>query len=1007
MMEQSPTGIPMKPTKFLDKVITLDFQKIFATLSKSALMLSFGRFDMAFVGLFDLANGYKLANDPENLAYNLVISALIDASQLLTEENSSQFNIELENEEDLESHPAYKKFMDELKHLIQNKNYVLEYKHILNPKELPFLEIYKTHFVNYLLLFGITKKRAMLVSNRLPTYFIYALNNEWRSSPEKYGPLHDTLNAPTAAAARRERQWEAYDSYLQREIELPVFGESFSLKDIFIPLRGYHYKVVPRTSGRKKKDDNDPKKVVFWLDAQLSKWLNSNQSKDIIKVLQGGPGSGKSSFTKIWAAKVSARRGIRVLYFPLHHFNILTTIKAAVGEYFKEAADVPINFNPLEENRTGEKILLVFDGLDELVMRGKTAKEAANSFLEELNNFCSLRNAGSPRVKVLLTGRPIAVQEAEQKLRAREGQIIYLLPYYLSEDQAEEYYDQHHILNEDQRHIWWNRFFSFNALPRRNMPEELDNENMDQITTEPLLNYLVALSWQINPDKFNENININEVYEQLIEGVYDREWDNARKHKGLGDLSRDQFVQVLEEIAVCAWQGGDARLTTEPKIEAHIRNRGLENLLKEYKTSAKNGVAKLLTAFYFRKNNKFSIETGDDTFEFTHKSFGEFLAARAIVKLIKSTHQKYVNKDQFSENESNYEILEEWWRVTGQNPLNSDLRQFIINELIIRVADGEPVELWQKTLCFLLREVILHGLPIDRLKKRFNYSEEQRISRNTEETILVALACCARATDILSEIGNPKDILFWLSKLSSSFSNDDFAFKNLNHLNLFEASIPRVNLSQTNLENSNLQNADLSGAHLDAARLQETNLQKANLSIAILDNASIIETNLEEANLKQASLKEANIFAASLQKADLSNVTATRCDFTASNLSGAKLVGAKLARANFTRANCTEADLTAADLQNADLTGVVLTGANLERATLREADFRGADFTNANLKSADLAFADLSSTKGLTYEQLASTKSLYQAKSIPPHLKDRLNLENPKVLNDPSKSAKK
>ncbi|MEO1655267.1 MAG: NACHT domain-containing protein, partial [Bacteroidota bacterium] len=395
---------------------------------------------------------------------------------------------------------------------------------------------------------------------------------------------------------------------LEKEAERSVFGESFSLNGIFIPLRAY-YKV-------KKKGQKD-EKIVVALEESLNNWLEDNNNEATIKVIQGEPGSGKSSFVKWWAARIVKERNISVLFFPLHHFNIHSNIKAGIGEYFKDADAIPLGFNPLEDTKTIRKMLLIFDGLDELVMQGKSSKEAANAFMQEIKDFCRLKNQEKPRFKVLVTGRPIAIQDTEAKLREGEQQILHLLPYYLNDKQKEEYTDPQGLLPVDQRHSWWNKFYAFKYKDPepQNLPKELSTENMDKITTEPLLNYLVALSWNEAPEKFNEDTNINDIYYQLILGVYERAYDQRRRFRGLGDLTFDQFIQILEEIAICAWQGGDARLTTEREIEKHIKDKGLEDLLEEYKSSVKNGVSRLLTAFYFRKYGKEESESKDDTFE--------------------------------------------------------------------------------------------------------------------------------------------------------------------------------------------------------------------------------------------------------------------------------------------------------------------------------------------------------------------------------------------------------
>ncbi len=532
----------------------------------------------------------------------------------------------------------------------------------------------------------------------------------------------------------------------------------------------------------------------------------------------------------------------------------------------------------MEEDQHAEKILLVFDGLDELVMQGKSSQEAARAFMQALKDFCLLKNEGKLRMQVLVTGRPIAIQDTETKLRDGDQQILFLLPYFLNEDQQKKYKDPKKILKKDQRNQWWNHYFRLKGLPNHNLPAELKNKEMDKITTEPLLNYLVALSWKDAPENFGEHTNINDVYFQLMSGVYHRAYDK-RKSKAIGDLQEDDFIQILEEIAVCAWQGGDARVTTARKVEKHIKNRGLGRLLEEYKASAKGGgISRLLTAFYFRKFGKEDTEEKDDTFEFTHKSFGEYLAARAIVELIAATNderQDYKKKSTSRREKRKGWTLEqtlgEWLRMTGNNPIDEDLNQFIINEIKLRKAASENIEEWQETLCEVINEVLATGLPFHLQPQRLSQLEERRQARNTEEALFVALANCSLITEKLSKLdwshATPSE---WLHRLASSASyNNNLAFKNLINLDLKGAILIGGNFMGANLEFSNLGSSQLEGANFVVANLDGADLIGANLVGANLIGANLTGVDLDRADLEVANLEGANLTGANLTNADL------------------------------------------------------------------------------------------------------------------------------------------
>ena len=109
-----------------------------------------------------------------------------------------------------------------------------------------------------------------------------------------------------------------------------------------------------------------------------------------------------------------------------------------------------------------------------------------------------------------------------------------------------------------------------------------------------------------------------------------------------------------------------------------------------------------------------------------------------------------------------------------------------------------------------------------------------------------------------------------------------------------------------------------------------------------------------------------NLRGANLKEVDLTEVDLREVDLTAADLRGVNLTAAKLIVANLTRA---------------DLEGANLTGAKLALAELAVANLTGADLEGAELAGANLTGAYLTGAKGLTYNQLASVKSLFQTSS--------------------------
>jgi ATPase family associated with various cellular activities (AAA) len=209
--------------------------------------------------------------------------------------------------------------------------------------------------------------------------------------------------------------------------------------------------------------------------------------------LSGGPGSGKSSFAKMYAAK-AASQGHRVLFIPLHQFNVAGSLPAAVGEFVRGSEILPIN--PLDPESAEGQLLILFDGLDELSQQGRLAAEVARDFVREVQKAVEIRNQQNRRLLVLITGREPVVQANASEMRERR-RILHALPYLVGEGESTD--SGQEILKEDQRQEWWRRYAKATGQTYKGLPQELSRDDLSEITAQPLLNYLVALSLARKP----------------------------------------------------------------------------------------------------------------------------------------------------------------------------------------------------------------------------------------------------------------------------------------------------------------------------------------------------------------------------------------------------------------------------------------------------------------------------------------------------------------------------
>jgi hypothetical protein len=606
------------------------------------------------------------------------------------------------------------------------------------------------------------------------------------------------------------------------------------------------------------------------LEEEIDKWLAARRdAEDSIKIISGGPGSGKSSLCKMLAARVSAEGRRRVLYVPLHLFKPSDDLESAVGDFVRSEGFLPNN--PLAAGGVEDPLLIIFDGLDELALQGRQASEIAQQFIREVQKKVFQINSRDVDLRVIVSGRELVVQSNAAEFR-KPDQILYALPYYL-QGSKESYEDPAALLKEDQRNSWWAAYGSASGLGYTALPKELTGHRLVEITAQPLLNYLVALSLARGKVKFGDEANLNVLYKDLLEAVYERSW--GAPHPAVQGVSLDQFVRVLEEIAVAAWHG-DGRTTTVREIEEHCEGIGLKLLLDRLKEgiAAAEGVTRLLLAFYFRQAGY--RQSGDQTFEFTHKSFGEYLTARRMVRAVNQMRDEIRRRDESLESGwDERAALVHWTRVCGPAPVDEYIFDFLRNE--VELAHDRDAADWQATLCRLISFLLKHGLPMEGLTPRLSFSLEMLWSRNAEESLLGALYACALKTQERSRIDWSSRRAFgdWLYKLQGQREGphsqplDFLGFLVLDQAvlhfhDLYEANLIDVSLWGAELYSANLQGADLRGADLRGADLREVDLRRAKLSGANLEGANLRRANLEGAdergtNLEGADLDDANV----------------------------------------------------------------------------------------------------------------------------------------------------
>ena len=581
------------------------------------------------------------------------------------------------------------------------------------PREVELLPYAQDALEEWLLFQEMPPAQARTTAERLPVYFGLHLHEELTRNASYYEPLLKMLKSDTAPIAQEYWAWERYRAELIREPARPLFDEAFGLDAVFVPLRA---KWMEKPRGNR---GEEPKEHEVNLEEALFDWWANGKKEDGLRVLSGDPGSGKSSCAKMWAAQLAERDlGWRVVFVPLHDFGFKGDLRESLKTFLKDKKRITADLlDPLSKDNT----LLFFDGLDELAMQGRFSREAAVDFVREMTNLLSGLNRDSRRVLVVLGGRQLVVQDCENILHKQPHQVLHL----------EAYFDA-------ERTLWWQKYGAASGKGYSDgVPTELQRPDLNNLTEQPLFNYLLALSYGREESEkrprldFTKHVTVNAIYEDLMESVYYRVWGDGGNVQLRGLISPDEFQELLEEIGVAVWHS-DSRSATLETLRQRCETADLSDALQKLQSQPDAGVFLLLTAFHFR-----FTEGRESSVEFTHKSFGEYFAARRIVRLVQTIcAQRELRKKQRGFGWDTTQALVQWAKLCGPQSLDAtdaNLFQLLTNE--VRAKKESERDAWRTVLTEMIDEMATQGMPMEQCGLP-TYKEMDIQARNAETTVL-------------------------------------------------------------------------------------------------------------------------------------------------------------------------------------------------------------------------------------------------------------------------------
>lgn len=792
------------------------------------------------------------------------------------------------------------------------------------------------------------------------------------------------------AQLERHLRIDAYlDEYIEPRPSELVLNESFSLRDIYVPLKAQRLTIDGEP-------DFDQPPVV--LDDWAKTLLNDTENQDQVLLIQGGFGRGKTTFCRMfadWVRQFEYPRWTPIL-IPLQQIR---TIAKDFEEFLRQAVPPHLaesNSDWLTQGDT--RFLFLLDGFSELHL--DDVSSSLEQFFEQIGKFQE-SCASHPDMghRFIVTGRSLMIKNLERLLPPNLMRVE-ILP-----------------LDTALQDQWLGQWESLTGADASGLKQILHQSDLPErsldLTREPLMLYFLAAMHRDGELRLSmlEDTNPARARFLLYQQIF--YWALTKQRPGLlnRELSASEIEslrRLLAEAGLWAVQTGSESV---PLTSLRVRlqhDAGIQALLDEIDSKLQaHSLTNPLVTLYSRAEQGY--------IRFTHNSFGKLFCSR---RLHEALEDWAITLSRRQKQEPLIAVETVHWQIfdlLGYGGLTPEITEYLM-VLLHANPDSDMVYLFQRLEDFYLRWC--RGQFMDAPPENFPQKEVRLLQQHKGTTalgqrqvdvyaglnvfiLLLELHGYARSHDDLQDTiafypcgrqgmpdfeperllrilgyshcvspsafraivgpflnsANLSGVTLWGVNLSGvDFSGADLRGADLSRANLRGANLSRANLVGASLDGADLSNADLRGANLIGANLRGADLSSAFLSGADLSSANLIGASLSRADLRDADLSGAYLRGATLQSADL-----CRAYLIGASLSGACLSDANLGQVDLSDANLHGADLSNVNLRNADLKGADLIGAYLNGATLCGASLNGADLNSADLIGADLCGADLSS----------------------------------------------
>lgn len=450
--------------------------------------------------------------------------------------------------------------------------------------------------------------------------------------------------------------------------------------------------------------------LVDWIVS----WLSSPHSARAPLVILGMPGSGKTLLTRVLAARLSegAARPIRV---ELRGVAVNPSVRGQICEAVQQDLGRELSWGAQLEAMGSAGCVLILDGYDELVQVGG---EQHHGYIENVRAFQDDPTGvpGETPIRAIVTSRLTLIERCKVP---KDAAVLRLLPF----DAARQ--DRWAKIWNTTNHTWMRaRGVTPFRVPR-------DAPSVVELASQPLLLLLLAV-YDADKNALQREILLDRpaLYDRIIRRFVKRELSKDPSYQQLDARSQIQREErQIERLGIAALgmfnRGGLS--IHEEELSADLRWHGLVDDRAAQGAEADSPGGYLLRGFFFVHESKANVPAGQSgakrAYEFLHQSFGEFLVADRVCRLLLKTvadlaHHRDRAGEAYSHDDDDRSPLagswqekgaQKWHMVLGYRPMFRSVETLKMAQTWLgALADSKRID--RNTLPQLVSEILEYQL---------------------------------------------------------------------------------------------------------------------------------------------------------------------------------------------------------------------------------------------------------------------------------------------------------